>query len=96
MWEGWQKNTDSDKHKSYELMIQTPVKGPRSSILLMVSLVKEESHPTLWKCELISFSPSAGDYTLFEETFPDLAPAEEAIWVKAQAAADHCRQLDRY
>jgi hypothetical protein len=79
MWEGWEENAEGDNYRSYGLLVQANV-----VVSLMTTLTKINLEPLIWEVEIVAFSPSAGEYTLYEDVFSNLAEAEKKTWDKAQ------------
>ena len=84
MWDGWKINEDTENSKNYELMVKSGTQAREPNILLVVSINRIDASQISWKAEILSFAPSAGEYSLYKDTFSSLEDAEKEAWEKAQ------------
>jgi hypothetical protein len=84
MWEGWKNNEDSTSCKNYELMVKSRAEVSQPNVLLTVSITETRSASPTWMVHILSFTPSAGEYILFDDSFANVEDAEMIAWEKAQ------------
>jgi hypothetical protein len=82
MWEGWEKYTDYENHKSFGVMVKAD-----TVVSLLTNLNKIINEPEIWEAEIVAFNPLAGEYVLYEDIFLDLEEAESKTWNKSQEIA---------
>jgi len=78
LWDGWDNYLDDEDAKRYQLIM-----GSDIQILIGAYLTKLNSS---WKVEIVAFSPGAGEYVDYEDTFESFQEAEANAWREAQDA----------
>jgi hypothetical protein len=87
MWEEWTEYVNTDDCRRYELMIR----GSMGEVALGAYLTRVSSLPVSWEVIVNAFNPGAGEYVLYEATFPGFAEAEREAWEQAAGAAKRYR-----
>lgn len=84
MWDGWKINEDTEDSKNFELMVKSGAQAREPNVLLVVSINRIDPNQISWQAEILSFAPSAGEYSLYKDAFSSMEEAEKEVWERAQ------------
>lgn len=84
MWEGWKINQDTTNSKNYELMVKSGAQAREPNLLFVVSINQIDTSQISWQAEILSFAPSAGEYSLYKDSFSSMEDAEKEVWERVQ------------
>jgi hypothetical protein len=84
MWDGWKINEDTENSKNFELMVNSGAQARKPNVLLVVSINRIDTSQVSWQAEILSFAPSAGEYSLYKDSFSSMEDAEREVWERAQ------------
>lgn len=84
MWDGWKINEDTENSKNFELMVKSGAQAREPNTLLVVSINRIDTSRISWQAEILSFAPSAGEYSLYKDSFSSMEDAEREVWERAQ------------
>lgn len=84
MWKGWKINQDTKNCKNFELMVKSAAQAREPNLLFVVSINQIDTSQNFWEAEILSFAPSAGEYSLYKDSFSSMEEAEKEVWERAK------------